>query len=97
MRGLSCCAGFFEGLAFSRLFALVRKRLGPEEIFLFSKIVLAVVGMLLVGAKRLRHLTFMGSDPLFLRFVGLSRAPSERSLGRALMRMGWRVWPELAR
>lgn len=63
----------------------------------FGKVVLAVVGMLLVGAKRVRHITFLGSDPLFLRFVGLRRVPTERSLGRALTRMGWRVWPALDR
>ena len=65
--------------------------------FSFGRVVLAVVAMLLVGAKRLRHLAFLGSDPLFLRFAGMSRAPTERSLGRALTRMGWRTWPELDR
>jgi len=72
-------------------------RLRVRGDFSFNKVVLAVVGMLLVGAKRLRHLAFVGSDPLFQRFVGLCRAPTARSLGRALARMGWRVWPELDR
>jgi hypothetical protein len=34
---------------------------------------------------------------MFLRFAGLSRAPNERSLGRALKRMSFRTWPELDR
>ena len=73
------------------------RRLALGGDFSFGKVVLVVVGMLLVGAKRLRHLAFIGSDPMFLRFAGLSRAPTERSLGRALTRMGWRAWPELDR
>jgi hypothetical protein len=60
-------------------------------------LVLTVVAMLLAGAKRLEHLLFMGSDPLLLRFVGLSRAPSARSLGRSLRRLSWRTWAELER
>jgi hypothetical protein len=36
---------------------------------------------------RLRHLAFIGDDPLLQRFVGLSRVPTERSLGRALPRI----------
>lgn len=75
----------------------IEKKLGVGGDFSLSKVVLAVVAMLLVGAKRLRHLAFIGSDPLFLRFVGMSVAPTERSLGRALTRIGWRAWPELDR
>jgi hypothetical protein len=63
----------------------------------FGKVVLVVIGMLLAGAKRLRHLGFLKDDPLFLRFAGLFRAPTDRSLGRALERMSWRTWPELDR
>ena len=73
------------------------RRLAVGGDFSLGKVVLAIVAMLLVGAKRLRHLTFLGNDPLFLRFVGLSRSPTERSLGRALTRMGAEAWSELER
>lgn len=63
----------------------------------FSKAVLTVLAMLLVGAKRLRHLSFLGDDPLFLRFAGLSRAPTARSVSRALKRLTYQTWPELDR
>jgi hypothetical protein len=63
----------------------------------FAKVVLIVVGMLVVGAKRLRHLAYLRDDPVFLRFAGLRRAPTDRSLGRALGRMKFRTWPELER
>jgi hypothetical protein len=53
--------------------------------------------MLLVGAKRLHHLTFLRDDPMFLRFAALTGAPTERSLGRGLRRLSFRTWPELDR
>jgi hypothetical protein len=62
-----------------------------------GRVVLIVVGMLVAGAKRLRHLAYLRDDPVFLRFAGLSRAPTDRSLGRALGRLGFRTWPELDR
>lgn len=61
------------------------------------RVVLIVVGMLIAGAKRLSHLAFLKDDPVFLRFAGLSRAPTERSLSRALKKMTYRTWPELDR
>ena len=63
----------------------------------FAKVVLIVVGMLVVGAKRLRHLAYLRNDPVFLRFAGLRQAPTERSLSRALGRMKFRTWSELDR
>ena len=48
---------------------------------------LAVIGLLLVGGTRLAHLRQLGSDPLFLRFAGLQRLPSERTLSRWLGQM----------
>jgi hypothetical protein len=62
-----------------------------------TQTVLTVVGMLVAGSQRLHHVEFLKDDPVFLRFAGLSRAPTERSLSRALKRMTWRTWPELDR
>jgi len=95
--GLELFRRFVRAVGLLPLMRESAKKLGMGGDFSFGKVVLTVVGMLLVGAKRLRHLSFVGSDPLFLRFVGLCRAPTARSLGRALKRMGWRVWPELDR
>jgi hypothetical protein len=63
----------------------------------FAKVVLIVIGMLLTGAKRLRHVEFLRDDPMFVRFAGLSLVPTDRSLSRALRRMSFRTWPELDR
>jgi hypothetical protein len=95
--GLELLRRFLRGLDFMRTLRSSEARLGIGGDFSLSKVVLTVLAMLWVGAKRVGHLAFMGNDPLFLRFAGLSRAPNERSLGRALTRMSWRTWPELDR
>jgi hypothetical protein len=95
--GLELVRRFLRGTGWLRALRASESKLAVGGDFSFGRVVLAVVAMLLVGAKRMRHLSFFGGDPLFLRFVGMSRAPTERSLGRALTRMGWRTWPELDR
>ena len=43
-----------------------------------------IVGMLIVGGRRLRHLTFLRGDPVLHRFCGLKDLPSERTVRRWL-------------
>lgn len=50
----------------------------------FVPLVLLVVTMLLVGGRRLRHVEFLGDDPLVRRITGLRRVPSRRTLARRL-------------
>jgi len=45
-----------------------------------SHLVLLVIGLLVVGARRLQHLRYLASDSLFARFCGLSRIPSDRTV-----------------
>ena len=42
--------------------------------------VLLVIGLLVVGARRLQHLRYLANDPLFARFCGLARIPSDRTV-----------------
>jgi hypothetical protein len=42
--------------------------------------------MILVGARRLRHVRFLSRDPMVLRTAGLSGLPDERTLSRWLGR-----------
>lgn len=91
--GLELVRRFLKGLKFFAELRRAEREAGAGGDFSFGKAVLAVLAMLLAGAKRVRHLAFLRDDPLFLRFVGLSRAPTERSLGRALERMSFRTWP----
>ena len=53
----------------------------------FSSVVLLLVGALLVGARRLRHLEYLESDPLVRRFAEMPQLPSTRSVSRALKKM----------
>ena len=38
-----------------------------------ARLVMVVIGLLLVGGRRLEHLQYVESDPLFARFCGLAR------------------------
>lgn len=48
--------------------------------------ILVVVVLILVGGRRLDHLSYICEDPLVKRFCGLSRLPRERSVARWLKR-----------
>jgi len=45
-----------------------------------AHLVLLVVGLLVVGARRLGHLRYLAHDSLFARFCGLARIPSDRTV-----------------
>ena len=60
------------------------RRLPRRGDLRFVPLVLLVVAMLLVGGRRLRHVEFLGDDPLVRRITGLRRVPSRRTLGRRL-------------
>ena len=48
------------------------------------RITLALIGMLLLGGTRLRHLRNLERDPLFLRFARLNRLPTDRTVSNTL-------------
>jgi len=48
------------------------------------RITLALIGMLLLGGRRLRHLSLLECDPIFLRFTRLQQLPTDRTVSRAL-------------
>tara|TARA_B100000315_G_scaffold191262_1_gene181452 strand:+ start:42 stop:1535 length:1494 start_codon:yes stop_codon:yes gene_type:complete len=45
-----------------------------------------ILGLLVVGGRRLRHLGFLKGDPLLQRFCGLQALPTDRSVSRWLKR-----------
>src|SRR5690349_6142797 len=45
-----------------------------------SQLVLLVIGLLVVGARRLGHLRYVANHPLFARLCVLSRIPSDRTV-----------------
>ena len=48
------------------------------------RVTLALIGMLLLGGTRLRHLRVLERDPLFLRFARLQKLPSDRTVSNTL-------------
>ncbi len=49
-----------------------------------ARMVLAVIGLLVIGGLRVSHLAFVGADPVLLRFCGLHRLPADRTVVRWL-------------
>jgi hypothetical protein len=45
-----------------------------------THLVLLVIGLLVVGARRLQHLRYLANDSLFARLCGLRRIPSDRTV-----------------
>jgi hypothetical protein len=43
-----------------------------------------LIGLLIVGGRRLRHVAYVADDPLFRRFTGLRRLPTARTVSRWL-------------
>lgn len=93
--GLELLSRFVRRIGLRSLLREAECRLGVGGDFRFARVVMLVVAMLVCGARRLRHVGFLRDDPLVLRFSGLSRVPSERSLSRALQKLTSRTWPEL--
>jgi hypothetical protein len=60
------------------------RRLPRRGDLRFVPLVLLIVAMLLVGGRRLRHVEFLGDDPLVRRLTGLRRSPTRRTLARRL-------------
>ena len=80
---------FLRYLRKSDFNAAVRKHLKPAALggdFGVVAMVRLVIGLVIVGGRRLEHLVYLKGDPLFLRFLGLAQLPSPRTLSRWLKR-----------
>jgi len=95
--GLELVRRLLGGVGLLRQLLFSERRVGIGGDLGFRTLVVAIVGMLVVGARRLRHIEFLRDDPVFLRFAGMRRAPSERTLSRTLKKLTSRTWPELNR
>jgi hypothetical protein len=62
-------------------------RVAPSSDFGAVSVLLMLIALIVIGGRRIRHLRFVKHDPIVQRFCGLSRLPSERSVGRWLA--GW--------
>src|ERR1700730_18319840 len=77
--GLELVRRYFQLI---ELKALIRRALGKHTRGDYggSHLVLLVIGLLVVGTRRLQHLRYLANDPLFARFCGLARIPSDRTV-----------------
>jgi len=78
--GLELVRRFLERLDFR---ARVRDTMGGhgrDGDYGFVRLLLATMGLVIVGGARVTHLAFLGVDPIFLRFCGLHRVPSDRTV-----------------
>jgi hypothetical protein len=53
--------------------------------------VFALVALIVTGGRRISHLGFLSTDPIVLRFAGLRRLPTDRSLAQWLKRFSDRA------
>lgn len=60
------------------------------------RFLLCLIGLLLVGGRRIAHLRLLERDPVFLRFVGLHRLPTDRTVVRWMKRVPFPVLERLA-
>ena len=88
--GLTSYAGLellLRYLRATRLNALLRQQLaGPRLRGDFGAVAMVrvVLGLVVAGGRRLRHLGYVNGDPIFHRFCGLAQLPSPRTLSRWL-------------
>src|SRR6202166_4492831 len=77
--GLELVRRYFQLI---ELKARIRRALGKHTRGDYggTPLVLLVIGLLVVGARRLQHLRYLTNDSLFARFCGLSRIPSNRTV-----------------
>lgn len=69
------------------LMAMLRREFGglmPRSDFGAPTMVLTILALLISGGRRLRHLLYLDGDPIVLRFCGLRRLPTPRTVGRWL-------------
>ena len=81
--GLELVRRFFELRGFRATVRACLQGQGHDGDYGFMSILLCVMGLLIVGGSRVTHLAFLGVDLVFLRFCGLRRLPSDRTV------VGW--------
>lgn len=93
--GLELVRRFIRGLGLRKMLVDIERRLGVAGDVGLPGLVMVVLAMVLTGARRLSHISFLADDPLVRRFCGLVRLPTERTLSRLLKKLTYTSWPEL--
>jgi hypothetical protein len=82
--GLELIRRYFQMIELHRRVQSVFARYGVGGDYRAIDMILVIVGLILVGGRRLDHLNYVCSDPMVKRFCGLLRLPRERSVSRWL-------------
>ena len=78
----------------------IRRHLSGKSLatdFGIASLVLLLLGLIITGGRRLRHLLYLQGDPVILRFCGLKRLPTPRTVGRWLAHFAQRQVEALLR
>ena len=84
--GLELIRRYFRIIELHRRVQAVFSRYDMGGDYRAIDMILVIVGLILVGGRRLEHLSYLCEDPLVKRFCGLLRLPRERSVARWLKR-----------
>ena len=82
--GLELLIRYFRATGFNRLVRGHLSELGLRSDAGLVGMVRLLLGLLVVGGRRVSHVDYLRGDPLVSRFCGLRRLPSGRTLGRWL-------------
>lgn len=82
--GLELFGRYLRAMSFNKLIRQAFAGSGAWTDFGVVAMVRLLVAMLIVGGRRLRHLAYVQSDPLFQRFCGLQQLPTARTVSRWL-------------
>ena len=86
--GLELIRRYFQSV---RLSERIRRHLNSDHLqcdYGVVSMVLLLLGLMITGGRRLRHLLYLKDDPMVLRFAGLKRLPTPRTVARWLRRFG---------
>lgn len=84
--GLELIRRYFRIIGLHRRVQAVFSRYEVGGDYRAIDMILVIIGLILVGGRRLEHLSYVCEDPLVKRFCGLMRLPRERSVSRWLKR-----------
>ena len=100
--GLELLRRYFERLGLRTRVSQALARCGVRGDYVSSQIVVLVITLLVIGARRLEQLSYIATDPLVRRISELSRIPSARTVRNwlrqftrasveALRRLNWQL------
>ena len=78
--GLELLRRYFRRLGLYRRIHQVFSGAGLGGDYGAGRLVLLVIALFVVGARRLEHLRYLAHDPLMARFAGLARIPTDRTV-----------------